>query len=75
VFVTGMVVGGAIGAAATYDDEETTTTTTTTTTGGLPCNATVTDVDGVLYYQCGSQYYTEAYGSSGPIYMPVSPPG
>jgi hypothetical protein len=74
--VTGVVVGGAIGAAAAYDDEETTTTTTTTTTtGGLPCDATVTDVDGVLYYQCGSTYYVEAYGGSGPIYVPVSPPG
>lgn len=72
--MTGVVVGGAIGAAATYDDEETTTTTTTTTTGGLPCNATVVDVQGVLYYQCGSTYYVEAYGGSGPIYVPVPPP-
>jgi hypothetical protein len=72
-----VVVGGAVGAAAAYDDEEetTTTTTTTTTTGGLPCDATAVDVDGVLYYQCGSTYYVEAYGGSGPIYMPVPPPG
>ena len=73
-----MVVGGVmVGAASDYDDDETstTTTTTTTTTGGLPCDPTVMDVDNVRYYQCGSQYYVEAYGGSGPIYMPVAPPG
>jgi hypothetical protein len=71
-----MVVGGAVGAAAAYDDEETTTTTTTTTTtGGLPCDPTTVEVQGVTYYQCGTQYYVEAYGGSGPIYMPVPPPG
>jgi Meckel syndrome type 1 protein len=28
----------------------------------------------VTYYQCGNSYYTQAYSSSGPIYMPVQPP-
>lgn len=73
MFVTGVVVGGAVG-AADYDEETTTTTTTTTSTGALPCDPTVVDVEGVLYYQCGTTYYVEAYGGAGPIYVPVPPP-
>lgn len=71
----GAVVGGA--AVAASEEEETTTTTTTVTSGMvsvLPCQPTVTNVEGVTYYQCGTQYYVEAYGGSGPIFMPVSPP-
>jgi hypothetical protein len=40
----------------------------------LPCDPNVSDINGVTYYQCGSTWYTAAYGSSGVIYMPVSPP-
>jgi hypothetical protein len=75
----GMMVGGVVGAAAaSADDDETTTTTTTTTTAApaaLPCNPTVRDISGVTYYLCGTQYYVQAYGGTGPIYMPVPPPG
>jgi Meckel syndrome type 1 protein len=28
----------------------------------------------VTYYQCGQQYYVQAYGGTGPIYMPTAPP-
>ncbi len=42
--------------------------------GGLPCNPTTKVVKGVTYYQCGSNWYTQAYGSTGVMYMPVSPP-
>jgi Meckel syndrome type 1 protein len=31
-------------------------------------------VQGVTYYQCGQQYYVQAYGGTGPIYMPTAPP-
>jgi hypothetical protein len=65
-------VGGAVVAAG--EEESTTTTTTTVTTGGLPCEPSVTKVDDVTYYRCGEQYYVEAYGGSGPIYMPVQAP-
>ncbi len=41
----------------------------------LPCNPDVSVKNGVTYYQCGTTYYMQAYGSSGPIYMPVPPPG
>jgi hypothetical protein len=62
-------------ASADDDDNTTTTTTTTTSTAAvLPCNPTVTTVAGMTYYQCGMQYYVQAYGGSGPIYMPVPPP-
>ena len=77
---TTMVVGAAA-IADDDDDDETTTTTTTvvnvpaTAPATLPCNPAVTQVDGVTYYQCGAQHYVQAYGGSGPIYMPVPPPG
>lgn len=41
----------------------------------LPCNPDVINKNGVTYYQCGQTYYMQAYGSAGPIYMPVPPPG
>ena len=34
----------------------------------------VEKVKGITYYRCGGSYYMQAYGSSGPIYMPVQPP-
>jgi Meckel syndrome type 1 protein len=40
----------------------------------LPCAPVVTNVNGVTYYSCGHSYYVQAYGSSGPTYMPVEPP-
>ena len=75
----GLVVGAVVGAAAASADNETTTTTTTTTTAAttsasLPCNPSVSTVEGVTYYKCGQQHYVQAYGGSGPIYMPTQPP-
>ncbi len=40
----------------------------------LPCAATPVDVDGVTYFACGSDWYTQAYASSGAIYVQVAPP-
>ena len=51
-----------------------TTTTVAATSAALPCNPSVSSVQGVTYYQCGQQYYVQAYGGSGPIYMPTQPP-
>jgi hypothetical protein len=42
--------------------------------GGLPCTPTTAVVKGVTYYQCGSTWYNQVYGSGGVVYMPVSPP-
>jgi Meckel syndrome type 1 protein len=61
-------------------DSSTPTTTTVVTTappapvGGLPCAPEITSVKGVTYFRCGQSYYTQAYGPSGPVYMPVQPP-
>jgi hypothetical protein len=44
-------------------------------TAALPCNPGVINKNGVTYYRCGQTYYMQAYGSAGPIYMPVPPPG
>lgn len=41
---------------------------------GLPCTPYTAVVNGVTYYQCGATWYTQAYGSSGVIYMPVPAP-
>ena len=68
--------------ASTIRRRLTVATTTTTTTevyppvqaAALPCNPTVTERQGVTYYQCGQTYYVQAYGGSGPIYMPVPAP-
>ncbi len=30
--------------------------------------------NGVTYYLCGSQFYVQAYGDGGLIYVPVDPP-
>lgn len=40
----------------------------------LPCTPIVTSVRGVTYYQCGSSWYTLAYASTGPMYMPSPSP-
>ena len=78
-FVAGVVVGAVVvGAAAAANDDYThttsTTTTVVTTAATLPCNPAVSTVQGITYYQCGQQYYVQAYGGSGPIYMPTQPP-
>jgi hypothetical protein len=77
--VAGVVIGAAVASAS---QSKSTTTTTTTTTASpppanaqLPCNPNVVVSNGVTYYQCGNNWYMQAYGSSGPIYMPVPPPG
>jgi hypothetical protein len=80
-WIVGLAVGTTVAAVAISasedDDDDQTTTTTTTTTASpavLPCDPTVTNVNGVTYYQCGPQHYVQAYGGTGPIYMPVPPP-
>jgi hypothetical protein len=84
----GTVVGGAVVASTDDDDyhehEHSTTTTTTvvnvpgtpasTPLTTLPCQPQVVSSQGIDYYLCGSQYYVQAYGIDGPMYMPVSPP-
>jgi Meckel syndrome type 1 protein len=78
----GFVAGAVVGAVVTdaVKDSSTPTTTTVVTTappapvGGLPCAPEITSVKGVTYFRCGQSYYTQAYGPSGPVYMPVQPP-
>ena len=74
--VVGTVVGGAI-VAADQESESTTTSTTTVTgtpTSGLPCEPQIMNSKGVTYYLCNSQFYVQAYGDAGLVYMPVNPP-
>ena len=84
------MIGAAVASASQSSSTTTTTTaapapTTSTTVvyaqapppanAQLPCNPNVSVKNSVTYYQCGNTYYMQAYGSSGPIYMPVPPPG
>ena len=41
---------------------------------GLPCAPAVSSMNGVTYYQCDQAWFVQAYGPSGPFYMPVQPP-
>ena len=72
---TRVAIVGTAAAIADEESESSTSTTSTTPAAVLPCNPTFTTIDSVTYYQCGSQYFVQAYGSGGPIYMPVPPPG
>ena len=67
----------AVTAAAATPAPATTTVVTTApaSTAALPCNPEVINKNGVTYFKCGQTYYMQAYGSGGPIYMPVPPPG
>jgi hypothetical protein len=81
----GAAALGAVGgyAAGQSSASETTTAAPSSTvvytappsgSAGLPCTPNTAVVQGVTYYQCGSSWYTQAYGSSGVMYMPVPPP-
>jgi hypothetical protein len=85
--VAAVAVGAAaVGAMAGYAAGQSNTTTQTSTpsntvvytappaSGGLPCTPNTTEVQGVIYYQCGTSWYTQAYGPNGPIYTPVPAP-
>ncbi len=70
----------ALGYVVETETAETTSTTTVYTTPppagytSLPCSPNVVPANGVTYYQCGSTWYTQAYGGSGVSYMVVAPP-
>lgn len=74
-----MALGAAaVGAVGGYAAGQSSATQTTTSTvpyvqdSALPCsNPNVTEIQGVTYYQCGSTWYTQAYGNTGVIYVPV----
>jgi Meckel syndrome type 1 protein len=75
----GVVVGAAVGAAAASSSSKKSTTqqtqqTQTQQVATLPCTPKVVNKNSVTYFVCGQTYYVQAYGSSGPMYMPVQPP-
>jgi len=71
----GAAAVGAVGGYAAGQSSATQTTTSTVAyvqDSALPCsNPNVTEIQGVTYYQCGSTWYTQAYGNTGVIYVPV----
>lgn len=77
-----MVVGATVGmvVAAADDDNETTTVTNVTNVtqvtalASLPCEARITVVNGVNFYQCDSNWYTRAYQGDAVVYVPSGPP-
>ena len=70
------VGGGAAGAAGVGDAARwDNAAARTTTVAVLPCSATVTTVNGVTYYSCGTTYYTQSYSGGSVEYVPSAPPG
>ena len=77
-----LVVGAAVGvvvAVAEDDDDDTTVTNVTNVTNvtalaSLPCEARISVVNGINYYQCGSNWYTRAYQGDIVVYVPSSAP-
>jgi hypothetical protein len=73
-----MVVGTV--AAIAEDSEESTTIVTTSTTStaapvaSLPCEPQMVVSNGVTYYLCSGQFYVQAYGDDGLVYVPVDAP-
>ena len=84
--VAAVAVGAAaLGAVGGYAAGQSSTTSTAPAStvvytappsgsAGLPCTPNTAVVSGVTYYQCGSSWYTQAYGNNGVIYTPVPPP-
>jgi hypothetical protein len=67
-------VGHAAGQSSQSSTTEVNSAPPPSGSAGLPCNPNTTVVNGVTYYQCGSSWYTQAYGNTGVIYMPVPAP-
>ncbi|MGH8515798.1 MAG: hypothetical protein ACREV8_18015, partial [Gammaproteobacteria bacterium] len=70
-------MGGYVAGTETAETTSTTTVYTTPPPAGytsLPCSPNVVPANDVTYYQCGSTWYTQAYGGSGVSYMVVAPP-
>jgi len=70
-----VATGAAIGVAAA--NAVTAPATAPTYGPGQPCaDSTVVSVADIQYFRCGSLWYTEAYGPSGPTFVQVAaPPG
>jgi hypothetical protein len=66
---TGAAVGAAATAAATAHAGS------SVYTASEPCaNPASVSVGGTVYFRCGSSWFTQAYGPSGPGYVAVAPP-
>lgn len=77
VAIGAAAIGAVAGYAAGEASAPATTVVYTAPPAGytsLPCAAMQTTVNGVIYYQCGPTWYTQAYGGSGVLYVPVPPP-
>lgn len=79
VAIGAAAVGAMAGSAASKSSSSTPSSTVVYTnpppgSAGLPCNPNTVVANGVTYYQCGSNWYNQAYGSGGAIYVPVPPP-
>jgi multidrug efflux pump subunit AcrA (membrane-fusion protein) len=77
VVATGAAVGAVVGSSTSATAQgQPSTTYATPAPVELCASPTVVPVGGVKYFNCGSAWYTEAYGPSGPTYVQVAaPPG
>lgn len=76
IVAIGAAAVGAMAASSQNPQDSTVVYSELPPTGsaGLPCTPNTAVVNGVTYYQCGTSWYTQAYGNGGVIYMPVPPP-
>jgi hypothetical protein len=77
VGVAAATTGVAIGTAAVSSmaaQPSSTGVFTMPTASQLCASPTVIPVDGMNYFKCGSAWYTQAFGPSGPTYVSVAPP-
>src|SRR5205809_854390 len=73
IAATGAVVGRAAGAMTSA--AATSAAPPPPPPAAAPCsNPTLVPVGDVTYSQCGSTWYTQAYGASGPVYVQSAPP-
>ena len=81
-FAAGVIVGGVVvGAAAAaanannqYDQPQVVYNNTTTYVTTLPCHPREVQINGVTYFNCGSEWYQRSYAGSQVTFIPVSPP-
>jgi hypothetical protein len=66
---TGAAIGAAAGAAMAVPSG------TAAYAASEPCaSPRIVQSGGMTYFQCGSTWYTEAYGPAGPTFVTVQPP-
>jgi hypothetical protein len=71
---TGVAIGTAAAASSKAAQPISTDVYAMQTASQLCASPTVIPIGGMNYFKCGSAWYTQAFGPSGPTYVGVAPP-